>query len=189
MEIEQILEECRNDLLNFFCNSPPMIWKEEDLQSYLYHLLLIRDKDLRFRVHREYPIIFSWMPRNWAGYLDIAIVNDTKNGFRLQDARITHAIELKFLRDWKTGRSPRSLKKFENECERDCSKLLSKGINFNPDSRKYFWAFRYVEESQISDVRKIMESINWKDIEWIYVESYTDGSPYKTLLSSNGSAL
>jgi len=40
------------------------------------------------------------------------------------------AIELKFIRDYRIGKSPMSLNRFENECKKDRNKLLSDALNF-----------------------------------------------------------
>jgi len=82
------------------------------------------------------------------------------------------AIELKFIRDYRTGKTPKSLKRFKNECIKDRDKLISDAKNFHSKTKKYFWAFRYVDKPQINEVTELMNRIEWKDVIWQYTESH-----------------
>ena len=115
-DIEKTIDECKKELNKYFYNHPFIIWKEEDLQSYLFHLLLKKKPSLFTRTHREYPIVIQKQPRDWRGMLDIAIVEEFEQDFNLKDVKIVFAIELKFMRDYRTGKSPKGLKGFEKEC-------------------------------------------------------------------------
>ncbi len=173
-DIEKIINECKKDLDKFFCSHPFVVWKEEDLQSHLYYLLLRRDPNLYPRIHREFPIVIKRKPREWRGMLDIAILEKFKGDFNLKNVKIDYAIELKFMRDYRTGKSPKSLKSFENQCIRDKDKLLSDdALNFHDKTKKYFWAFRYVDKPQKQEVDKLMNGIEWGNV----IRQYTESSP------------
>jgi len=172
IHIERIINECKKELDEYFCNHPFIVWKEEDLQSYLFYLLLKKDHSLFPRIHREFPIVIQWKPREWRGMLDLAILGKFKGDFNLKNVKIDYAIELKFMRDYRTGKSPKSLKSFENQCIRDRDKLLSDdALNFYDRTKKYFWAFRYVDEPQIDKVNELMNGIDWGNVIWQYTES------------------
>ena len=179
--IEKIINECKKELDEYFCSRPFAVWKEEDLQSHLYYLILKRDHRLYPRIHREFPIVLKKEPREWKGMLDLAVVEEPKEDFNLKNVMIDYAIELKFIRDYRTGKSPKSLKSFENGCIRDQDKLLSYAENFRDKTKKYFWAFRYVDKPQIDEVNGLMNGIEWGNVIWQYTESYTDGSECKTI--------
>ena len=171
-DIEKTIDECKKELNKYFYNHPFIIWKEEDLQSYLFHLLLKKEHSLFTRTHREYPIVIQRKPRDWKGMLDIAIVEKPEGDFNLKNVKIDYAIELKFMRDYRTGKSPKSLKSFENQCIRDKDKLLSDdALNFHDKTKKYFWAFRYVDKPQKQEVDKLMNGIEWGNVIWQYTES------------------
>ena len=174
--ISQIIEVAKTELFKYFSMRPNVVWKEEDLQSHLYHQILVCEPELKKRLHREFPVIIPSKPRKWAGMLDLAITDESSKHFCLEDVKIGYAIELKFMRDWKTGLSPTSLKGFEKECKKDCKKLLSIAVNFNEGTKKYFWAFRLTKASQIKEIKKIFQKIKWNRIEHNYIECYTDGS-------------
>ena len=144
------------------------------MQSFLYHRLLVLEPNLKNRLHREFPVIVSHSPRNWVGMLDLAITDECSNNFSLLDVKIDYAIELKFVRDWKTGLSPKSLAKFESECRKDCNKLLTHAINFKDETKKYFYSFRLPQSAQIEDVKNIFDTIAWNGIESHYVECYPE---------------
>jgi len=180
-EIHNIIERAKNDLFEYFSIAPNVVWKEEDLQSYLYHRLLVIEPKLKERLHREIPVIISSSPRDWAGMLDLAITEKSNNNFCVEDVRIDCAIELKFVRYWKTGLSPKSLSGFEKECIKDINKLQANARNFKKETMKYFLAFRLTETPQIDEVRKIFEKIDWNGIQYDYIECYADGSECKIL--------
>ena len=173
MHIEKVINECKKEMDKYFCNHPFIVWKEEDIQSYLFYLLLEKDRSLFPRVHREFPIVIQWKPRKWRGMLDIAIVEKSKEDFNLKNVMIDYAIELKFIRDYRTGKSPKSLKSFEKECIRDRNKSLSDEVlNFHDKTKKYFWAFRYIGKPQIDEVNELMNGIEWGNVIWQYTESH-----------------
>ncbi len=158
-----------------------MVWKEEDLQSYLYHRLLVIEPSLNGRIHREFPIATSLDKREWAGMVDLAITERSSKDFRARDVKIDSAIELKFPRHWKTGLSRKNLNLFERNCKTDVKKLTTKAVNFKADTKKYFFALRRTTTPQIDEVRRIFRGIKWKDVEYSYIEYYVDGSPCQTI--------
>ena len=170
INVEIIINKCKKNLDTYFCNHPFIVWKEEDLQSYFFHLLLEQDQSLYSRIHREFPVITQWEPRRWAGMLDIAILGIIKDDFNLRNAKIDYAIELKFIRDYRTGKSSSSLQSFKNECIKDRNKLLSNAKNFHDNTKKYFWAFRYIDEPQNEKAYELMNGIEWDDVIWKYTE-------------------
>ena len=180
-DIEKIINECKKELDEYFCEHPFAVWKEEDLQSYLFYLLLKKDHSLFPRIHREFPIVIQWKPREWKGMLDLAIVGKYKEDFHLKNVKVDYAIELKFMREYQSARSEMSLVKFKDECNKDKDKLLSDALNFHDKTKKYFWAFRYVDKPQIDEVNELMNGIEWGNVIWQYTESYTDGSGCKTI--------
>ena len=174
-DISQNIEVAKTELFKYFSMRPNVVWKEEDLQSHLYHQLLVCEPKLKKRLHREFPVIISSKPRKW-GMLDLAITDESSKHFCLEDVKIDYAIELKFPRSWETGLSPTSLKGFEKESKKDCKKMLSTAINFKEETKKYFWAFRLTKATQIKEIRKIFQKIKWDGIEHNYIECYTNGS-------------
>lgn len=170
-DIEKIINECKKELDEYFCNHPFVVWKEEDTQSHLYYLLLRRDPNLYPRIHREFPIVIQQKPREWRGMLDLAIVEKFEEDFNLENVKIEYAIELKFMRDYRTGKSSKSLKGFEKECLKDKEKLILDALNFHDKIKKYFWAFRYVDKPQKQEVDKLMNGIDWGNVIWQYTES------------------
>ncbi|MCG2826840.1 MAG: hypothetical protein L6265_09640 [Thermoplasmatales archaeon] len=179
--INQIVDKAKTDLFEYFSMYPNVVWKEEDLQSYLYHCLLVIEPKLKKRLHREYPVIKQFKPRDWAGMLDLAITEEYDKKFCVEDVKIDCAIELKFMRNWRTGSSPKSPTGFEKQCIKDAGKLTTKAKNFKEDTKKYFWAFRLINTPQIDAVQKILKRIKWNDIEWSYIECYADGSEYEII--------
>jgi len=181
-DISQIIEAGRIELFKYFSNRPNVVWKEEDLQSYLYHQILVQEQklvheeELMKRLHREFPVIVSYAPRKWAGMLDLAITDESPKNFSLKDVKIDYAIELKFARYWRTGLSPKSLVLFEKECQKDCRKLLTKSLNFKEETKKYFFAFRLTDTPQIAEIKRIFNKIKWMETEYHYIECYTDRS-------------
>lgn len=174
-DIEKIINECKIELDEYFCSHPFVVWKEEDLQSHFYYLLVKRDYSLYPRIHREFPIVLRWDPLDRRGLLDIAILGKFEEDINVKNVMIDYAIELKFMRDFQTGKSKKSLAKFKDECDKDKDKLLSNdALNFHDKTKKYFWAFRYVDEPQIDEVNELMNSIEWGDVIWQYAESYPD---------------
>ncbi|MEM2870708.1 MAG: hypothetical protein QW379_09905 [Thermoplasmata archaeon] len=169
--IDEVLDEAKRRLVEYFRISPFVVWKEEDLQGFLFHSILDVEPLLIKRLHREFPIVLSYKPRNWAGLLDLAIINDFDGNINVNEVKIDYAIELKFMRHWKTGLSPKSLRGFKKECEKDLKKLQSNAINFHAGTKKFFWAFRITDISQEIDVDKIFAEIEWNDIEHQYFES------------------
>jgi len=153
--ISQIIEVAKNEVFKYFSMRPNVVWKEEDLQSCLYHQILVCKPELKKRLHREFPVIISLKPREWAGMLDLAITAESSKHFCVKDVKIGYAVELKFIREWETGLSPTSLKGFEKECKKDSEKILSTAVNFNEETKKYFWAFRLTKASQINEIKKI----------------------------------
>ncbi|MBA7612836.1 hypothetical protein ES703_20077 [subsurface metagenome] len=160
-------------------------WKEEDLQSYLYHLLLKRLPDAIEIIHREYPLIIREKPRRkWAGVVDVAILEPLESDFNFfgPSHMIRDAIELKFLRNYRTGFSSGSYKEFINGFKRDRKKLMKEGIkNFRRNSHKHLLFFRKIDKSKISSsfdsVRNFMkkeEEKNIKGLQFSYIEVYMD---------------
>ncbi|MCK4456297.1 MAG: hypothetical protein KAW39_01000 [Thermoplasmata archaeon] len=180
-DIDAAINKAKTDLFEYFSMSPSVVWKEEDLQSYLYHRLLIYEPRLKKRLHREFPVVRSFKNRDWAGMLDLAITEESNSNFRVLDVKVEYAIELKFLRNWETGSSPRSLAKFEKECREDVGKLRTRAVNFNDDTKKYFFALRLTDVRQTHEVRRIFEEMDWGGIEHGYIECYTDGSESQVL--------
>jgi len=136
------MDKAKTDLFEYFSICPNVVWKEEDLQSYLYHRLLFIEPGLKKRLHREYPVIKQYNPRDWAGMLDLAITEESNKDFCVKDVNIDCAIELKFMRNWRTGSSPKSLTGFEKQCIKDATTLTTKEAkNFKEDTKKYFLAF------------------------------------------------
>lgn len=174
MDISKVIEETKNELFEYFSNRPNIVSKEEDLQSYLYHRILVHEPELKKRLHREFPVLD--MNSKWVGKLDLAITDESSENFKYEKVKIDCAIELKFLRDWRTGLSSNNLKKFEVECDKDRKKLLTKdALNFKDDTKKYFFALRLSNSLQIADVKKIFDRLKWNEIEYHYIECYEDG--------------
>lgn len=184
MDISKIIEAAKIELFEYFSIQPNVIWKEEDLQSFLYHRILVHEPNLKKRLHREFPVIVSHSPRNWAGMLDLAITEESSNNFSLRDVKIDCAIELKFVRDWRTGLSSKSLVKFESECRKDCYKLLTNALNFKDETKKYFFAFRLPRSPQVEEVKTIFDTIAWDEIEYHYVEYYPEDRKFTGYIHS-----
>lgn len=180
-DMNVVISKAKRDLFEYFSMSPSVVWKEEDLQSYLYHRLLIHEPRLKKRLHREFPVIRSFENRDWAGMLDLAITEESSSNFRVSDVRVECAIELKFLRAWRTGSSPRSLVRFKEECKKDVEKLRTRAVNFKDDTKKYFFALRRTSIRQIDEVRRIFEKIEWGGVEHSYIESRADQSGFEIL--------
>ncbi len=180
-DIGSVISKAKTDLFEYFSMSPSVVWKEEDLQSYLYHRLLVHEPSLKKRLHREFPVARSFKNRDWAGMLDLAITEDSNRDFRTSDVKVDCAIELKFMRHWRTGLSPKSLVSFEKECKKDVGKLRTRAVNFKDDTKKYFFALRLTSIRQIDEVRRIFKGIDWGGTEHSYMESYTDRSGFEIL--------
>jgi hypothetical protein len=195
-EISKIVRACKLELYELFVKNFRYWWKEEDLQSYLYHLLLtklpsaIEPLETLKRVHREYPLIVSEKSRIWSGVVDIAILEPFKNEFKFFDSScaIRDAIELKFLRDYRTGFSSGSDAEFKKAFERDHKKLMREDIiNFSGNSQKhllFFRKIRKIDKSKIpipfDSVKKMLENgkeINIEGVQFSYIEVYKDGIP------------
>ncbi|MCK4444156.1 MAG: hypothetical protein KAW09_06410 [Thermoplasmata archaeon] len=181
MNVEKIVDKAKGDLFEFFSIHPSVVWKEESLQSYLYHRLLVHEPRLKRRLHREFPIANSLKKRDWAGMVDLAITEESSQNFRMTDVKIDCAIEMKFPRHWKTGVSRWNLNKFERDCRGDVRKLSARAENFKDDTKKYFFALRLTTARQVDDVRNIFKKIEWNDIEHSYIECYVDGSECEIL--------
>lgn len=180
-DMDVVINKARTDLFEHFSIWPSAVWKEEDLQSYLYHRLLVLEPRLKKRLHREFPVVRSSRNRYWAGMIDLAITEESGDNFRVSDVKVEYAIELKFMRHWKTGLSPKSLARFEKECRKDVGKLNTKAENFKDDTRKYFFALRLTSVHQTDEVRRLFKGIDWGGVEYSYIECYADGSRFEML--------
>ena len=58
-DLSQNIEVAKTELFKYFSMRPNVVWKEEDLQSYLYHQLLVCEPKLKKRLHREFAVIIS----------------------------------------------------------------------------------------------------------------------------------
>ncbi len=99
-KISKIIRKCKLELYKAFgdVDNYRYWWKEEDLQSYLYHLLLMRLPDAIKIVHREYPLLEK-LTSPWGepiGKVDLAILEPVSDEFNVATWKIRHAIELKF---------------------------------------------------------------------------------------------
>jgi len=109
-EISEILRKCKLELYRIFVKHIRYWLKEEDLQSYLYHLLVdkigktIGYEDAVKLVHREYPLLdkdklkqpnVQWEDAIF-GLVDLVVLESFSDKFDLGRCKITHAIELKF---------------------------------------------------------------------------------------------
>ena len=180
-DINAIVSKAKTDLFEYFSMSPSVVWKEEDLQSYLYHRLLVHEPELKKKLHREFPVVRSFRNRDWTGMLDLAITEECNHDFRVSDVKVDYAIELKFMRHWRTGLSPKSLVGFEKECKKDVEKLRTRAVNFKDGTKKYFFALRLTSIRQINEVRRIFKGIDWDGVEHSYIESYADDSGFEIL--------
>lgn len=102
-EIDKRVKEAKEELYRTFADKPNFkyLWKEEDLQSCLYCLLVKKKKIPIKLVHRVYPLLKRLNPP-WReaifGELDLAILDPDPfpDGLNLKECKIRHAIELKF---------------------------------------------------------------------------------------------
>lgn len=105
MSFSDILQEAKLELYEAFAKYSNYWWKEEDLQSYLYHALMKRideEKAVR-RVHREYPMLYNeeeqekqTISARRFGKLDLAILKQQRKEVSIYEEKIEHVIEMKF---------------------------------------------------------------------------------------------
>ncbi len=117
------------------------IWKEEDIQSYFFHLLLEFEPfhgeidSGRLSVHREYPTKAYYKRREGGAYeklasgtnrqrgsFDLVVVDPEDLGYSSEHS-IVHGIEIKYPRDFRTGFSRVWLEELARELYADYVKL------------------------------------------------------------------
>lgn len=152
LDIEKAIEDCKTEMYEIFKKHHTYyFWKEEDIQSYLYSLILqsgkfihrSKDKEILL-THREYTTKLQYDPKKnfqiikkngnrSRGEIDIVVL-DPKNNWKEYSAeyKIHSAIELKFQRDFVTGRTKTSKSNFLKNFYPDYRKVtdIENGIEF-----------------------------------------------------------
>jgi hypothetical protein len=173
-EIDKRVKQAKEELYRVFADKPNFRywWKEEDLQSYLY-CLLVKKIGTKL-VHREYPLVKRFKPRNWVAMIDLVVLKPFRGRFDYHKCKIRHAIQLKFPRVYSTGFSSGKVNELKSNYERDQEKLLSKAENVIKGFHKHLLFFRrlkdrrHVKESQ----EKRDELLKDKRIQFSYMEIY-----------------
>lgn len=161
-KVDQYLKEAKQSLYREFKRNPESWWKEEDLQSCLYKLLLNKNKEFNNLVHREYPLLTKLNPEKWGkaikGNLDLVILEPTsvgdKSELNLNEFKIKHAIELKFPRKVRSkGRIScnHSPNDFAYNYHIDYKKLINKSKNAKnvvKDFQKHLLFFEKFDENK-----------------------------------------
>jgi hypothetical protein len=152
-DIEKAIEDCKTEMYDIFKKHHTYyFWKEEDIQSYLYSLMLqsgkfvhrLSEDKTTLLIHREYTTksqydtsnnyrIFKKKGNSSRGEIDIVVWNPS-NEWKEYNAeyKIHSAIELKFQRDFVTGRTKTSKSNFLEYFYPDYRKVtdIENGIEF-----------------------------------------------------------
>lgn len=182
-KIDRYLVQAKQELYKKFIDNIESWWKEEDLQSLLYGLLVKKSKEFSNLLHREYPLLRELHPDRWKdsiiGRLDLAILEpetlQTKSEFNLNDSKIRHAIELKFPRKLKSKKQNGKVSCYHSKNDfaynyyTDYKKLVegcADAKNISGDFKKHLIFFeKFNEDDKLFDsceeMRKAVSS--WSD--------------------------
>jgi len=182
-EIE-IIKKCKEEIYRVFFKNFAFWWKEEDIQSYFYSVLLEKLPNAVKTVHREYPWVINNKPRKWSGLIDIVIL-ESCNEMDIFQCKIRHAIEIKYPRRYPTLYCPEYKESFKKACLKDIDKLNEKNekeaINASKNVRKHILFFRKVKKPCFTDINTIEDIINITGFDFSYGEVYPDGRHSKLI--------
>ncbi len=152
---ERAVQSAKDDLFKrFFESDNGFFWKEEDVQSYLFYLLLRQDpfrSDLEkgyLRIHREYPTRahyagsgykYRQIPRDSnkkRGSFDLVVLHPDASGYSWKHP-ILHGIEIKFLRVFQTGFSKESINGITGKIYPDYLKLTEPENQITPRDHRH----------------------------------------------------
>lgn len=195
-ELSKVLRDSINNLIETYLDTPQFFWKEYDIQSYLYYLLLksrkfvIEDPELKkvLLVHREYvtpdkykkngDFLEKVMDRGGRrGNFDLVVWDpDNKWESHSSKYKIWAGIEIKFESNVDNGRSPSTRKKIIPNVYNDYRKLTDKNKNTKIEERYILYFVRVKKRLKFTNIDEIQKHIN---------NGLSEGDPGKTVDLNN----
>jgi len=189
--LDDKIKKCKQKLYETFANNICDWWKEEDLQSYLY-LLLVGELGTKL-VHREYRLKgVEPDKRKWIAVIDLVVLQPFDGEFSYSGREIRHAIQLKFPRKYDTGFSSGTANELERNYEIDRKLFSEEAKNVIASFKKHILFFRrFKSKNHVNQMhrdesrKKLDELLKDKSIQFSYMEAYTDSDERHSPLFNN----